>query len=479
MESSTELEARWLRRALVALLCVEGALLVASIPYHSPHVDEAWFAEEAYFQARDGYPHSNFFRGFVHEDVRVVVHHWLFITAQSVVFRVVGFGLPAARALSIAAGLVLLGAMALHGRRAGASPNRLLLAPLIFLLTPQAFRSINLARPEMLVTLFGFASFALLWQEARAPSWRLAIAAGGCAGAAMLTHLNGAIFVGTGAALLVWSRRPGRAAAFAASAAIAVSPYALEAWTHLDLFREQLNSPLIAYKTRAGLLQPLLNLLHEHSRLFLKPDIIFLSSLFVLCAALCWHRRREEERFLFRYLLILMLALGALVADKGILYSVCLVPFEALAIAAALARWRELVAGPFARALLASGIALFAGWGLLAQARDVGDKIDIVALNREIGDRLPAQAWTAAPMAMAFNELERHLLLANHLLTKQTGAQATFAELARYCRARGASQVVLYRREGRLEDLALEPGPRDQLFTTLRDDPRYLILQLR
>jgi hypothetical protein len=468
-----------MRRLLVVLLCVELLLLLASIPRHSPHVDEAWFAEQAFFQARDGYPHSNFFRRFVHEDVRIVVRHWLFITLESAVFRGFGFGLFHMRLLPVASATLLLALMAMFGRLSGASSSQIVLGLLAFLVAPQAFRSFKLARPEMLATLFGFASFLLLWLDARVPAWRWILGAGACAGAATLTHLNGAIFVAAGAAVLAAARRPLQAAAFVLAAGLVFSPYAFEALAHPDLFREQINSPLIAHKTQLRTLGPLLNLLQEHKRLFRKPDIIFLTSAFLVCALSLLRRPRAQDGFLLRYVFVLMAMLGVMVADKGILYSVYLVPFQALVIGAALARWRDLAPKRAERILLGGIVGLFAGWGLFAQAKDVADKIDIASLNREIGASLPADGWTVAPMDMAFDELERRLLVANLLLVREKHGQPTFADLAGYCDAKGAGHAVIYRQEGKLVEFAQQPGPADELFEIVRDDPRFLVLKRR
>lgn len=371
-------------RVLAVALVVEGVLLLASIPRHTPDIDEAWFAEEAWFRAVDGYPHSNFFKGFVHEDVRVVVHHWLFIAAESIVFKAVGFGLDAVRIVPFVSALLLLLLIAAQARRAGEDTRGMLLALLVFLLSPQAFRSAKLARPDMLVTLFGFASFMCLWSDSRRPSAGRALAAGACAGAAVLTHLNGATFAAAGAMLLLGRKRFGSAAAFLLAAAAVFSPYVFNAVAHWDLFQEQLHNPLIAYKTRFTAMTPLVNLSREHMRLFRKPDIIFLTLLFVACLAASWRR----QRFLSAYACALALAVGAFLADKGLFYSIYLVPFEALVIAHALVLPHE-SHGRAIRRTLAGMAGAFAAWGAFAQALDLGNKTDVVAMNREIAGYIP------------------------------------------------------------------------------------------
>lgn len=454
-------------------------MLAASIPRHSIDVDEAWFAEEAWFQARDGYPHSNFFKGFVHEDVRVVVHHWLFIRLQALAIRTVGFGLLPLRLSSIGAAVAIAALMALLARRSGAGRAEVALAALILLLTPQAFRSIKLARPDLLVAALGFASFATLSRESPGRCGARAAVAGAFAGAAMLAHLNGVIFVATGAAMLLWRRHLLAAAAFALAAGAAFAPYALNAVAHWDLFLEQLRNPFIAYKTQVGVLQPLWNLSREHMRLFRKPDIIFSSLLFGGCIASAWRIRP----FAARYTLVLLAMLGAAVADKELFYSVYLVPFEAVIAAAVLLRQRGAL-----RPVLLAAFAVFAAWGLWAQAKDLADKTDLVAINREIGARLPADAWAVTPIEMAFDEVPRRKMVASLPLVRLRGGHASMGDLASYCDDKGAPYAVLYRNGASFDGFSLEGEPRGgggassaggAGFETVADEPRYLILRRR
>ncbi|GAC1603733.1 MAG: hypothetical protein NVS4B10_16390 [Myxococcales bacterium] len=452
---------------LFSCLAIELVVLAASIPRHSIDVDEAWFAEEAWFQARDGFPHSNFFQGFVHECVRIVVHHWLFIRLQALVIRAVGFGLLPMRLSSIGAAVVLVALMAVLARRDKASPAELALGALILLLTPQAFRSIKLGRPDLLVAALGFASFVVLSREGPERKQAQAAFAGALAGAAMLAHLNGVIFVATGASMLLWRRRPLDAAVFAVAAGATFAPYAFDAAAHWELFREQLKNPFIAYKTQVGVLQPLWNLSREHMRLFRKPDIIFSSVLFAGCVASAWRTRP----FAARYTLVLLAMLGAAVADKGLFYSVYLVPFEAVLVAAVLLRER--------RAIRSLVFASFSAWGLWAQATDLADKTDLVAINREIGSRLPSEAWAVTPLEMAFDELPRRKMVATLPLVRRRNGRASVADLAAYCDDKGAPYAVLYRHGASLDGFSFDGEDRGASFETIADQPRYLVLRRR
>jgi hypothetical protein len=452
---------------LCACLAIELAALAASIPRHSIDVDEAWFAEEAWFQARDGFPHSNFFKGFVHEDVQIVVHHWLFIRVQALVIRALGFGLLQARMVPIAAALAIIAFMAVLARRSGAGFAEFALGILILLLTPQAFRSIKLGRPDFLVALLGFASFVSLSLECPQRKHFQAMVAGAFAGAAMLAHLNGLIFVATGAVMLAWRRELLAAALFAAAAGVTFAPYALNAYAHWDLFIEHLQNPFIAYKTQSGVFQPLWNLSREHMRLFRKPDIIFSSVLFAICLGNAWRARP----FAARYTVVLLAMLGAAVADKGLFYSVYLVPFEAALVAAVLVR-----EGNPIRWL---AFAVFSAWGLFAQATDVASKTDLIEINRDIGRRIPVEAWSVTPIEMAFDELPRRRMVTSLPLVRRSKERASLADLASYCDEKEAPYAVVYRNGLSLDGFSIQGEEQHALFETIADEPRYLILRRR
>src|SRR5690349_4795212 len=90
------------------VLGIELLLVLASIPGHSLHGDEAWLGEQAYLKARDGYVHSNFFKGFNRQDELIVVYHRLFISTASALIDTIGFGLGTLRIIPIASGIFLL-----------------------------------------------------------------------------------------------------------------------------------------------------------------------------------------------------------------------------------------------------------------------------------------------------------------------------------------------------------------------------------
>jgi hypothetical protein len=98
-------------------------------------------------------------------------------------------------------------------------------------------------------------------------------------------------------------------------------------------------------------------------------------------------------------------------------------------------------------------------------------------MNRTIGDQLPRDTWVVAPLLMAFNELERHLLVADIVLIKAKQGHATFDDLAAYCDDKGASFAVVYRRNELLEGYTDDREARNRSFQTIADGARFIILK--
>ncbi len=84
---------RWALWGVFALFAIEAIR-------HPLHADEAYIGEYTYFLVRDGYVHSDFFKGELRQEERFVVYHYLFVTVGSVFIKLFGFHLWTLRAVS-------------------------------------------------------------------------------------------------------------------------------------------------------------------------------------------------------------------------------------------------------------------------------------------------------------------------------------------------------------------------------------------
>jgi Dolichyl-phosphate-mannose-protein mannosyltransferase len=431
---------------LIALLCFELLLLAASLPGHPLHIDEAWIGEQTWFLARDGYVHSNLFEGLAHHDERGVVYHRLFVLMGSWMVNLFGWGIGALRLVTVVATAVLLLAMAVYVRRQpGSSTAEMLAALVVLLLIPITFYHAKIYRPEMLMALFGFASYWMLERYGDERRLTDLLAGGFLAGCAMLTHLYGAMFVIAGIYLLARRRQWGGILPFALVAAIPFIPYLADIATHYEIFREQISNPIAAKKTSFTLITPFANLIEEHKRLFRKPEIILVTLLFLLSAIAMWRGADRKGRLFLEYTIALVILLGMASGDKLVTrYAIPLFPFFAIAIAHAATRLPGLLGRSRAyRWAFAALLALFMGYGIWYQIGEVratgGDE---TARNRKLALYIPEGARIAGPMNLIFNQIERFHITALYLAAKEQGGTLTPEGAAAFAAAHNAGYIV-------------------------------------
>lgn len=391
------------------------------------------------------------------------MYHRLFIQAQSLIFRTLGLGVLPARLASIVAGSLLLALVALHARRGlGFGVNLVLAVLAAILLNPIFFAAFKVARPEMLVALFGFASVIATEQASRAVRpvpWSMV--AGLLAGCAMLAHLNGAIFVGAGFLMLLVRRRIPAAAIFALTAMLALTPYGIDIARHWDAFQVQFHGSMAGTLTKFSPATPLLNLLNEHKRLFRSLPIIFSSVLFFLCLGLGWRHAGPRIRFLAGYTVLLMVLLGALAVRKQTHYAVCLVALEMLVVVGIMQHLHTM--GGWRRTVLPVSAAAFGISGAWYDVRDFSarEKFSQEALNRTVAASIPDGAWCLVPMPLLFNEVTRLNLVSTYAMSGLLGKEPDPALVRSFLGSRRIEYVVAMKDDPgealleRMEPLAL------------------------
>jgi hypothetical protein len=395
----------------VTILAVQAVFLGLRVTGSRAGVDEAWLAEQAYFQSHDGYVHSELFRGYCHNEDRIMLQHRLFILMAAGLIKIAGFHLIGLRLIALTSAAVLMLLFRRYCLRyLELDSPTVLAASGILMLMPLFFRYTVIFRPEMLYTAFGFGSFLCLAGE---DSHRLRRAlAGFLAGLSLVTHPNGAIFVIAGIALLLWERRFICSAVFLAGAAVVMLPYVIELSGNIPLLREQLSGELSAGKTTFTILTPFSNLLNEHKSLFRKPETIFTSIL--ILTSLLATPRQAFRRFspLYRYSAVLLVSLGLLTCCKTVTYTVPLLPFGAAIFAVALSEFSRLHIEHRYRRAKRSGFAfaalLLLLYGLYFSAHSIsGGGCYIERENALAGDLIPEGETCLAPMNFIFGQIDR------------------------------------------------------------------------
>lgn len=159
-----------------------------------PFVDEAWFASRAWEMLQSGRAVSSLDLGVVDSyDGYWTAFPWLLPAIQSVSLRVLGLSLFAARITSLFFGFLLLVEIYWITRNLS-NPLAGTLAVAIAGWSMPFVASAHLARPDILVAVFGYAAIGLyLSQENSTVSWR-AFLSGLLISLAFDFHMNAAIF---------------------------------------------------------------------------------------------------------------------------------------------------------------------------------------------------------------------------------------------------------------------------------------------
>lgn len=291
------------------------------------HIDEAWIGEQAYTLQRDGIVTNNLFADYPPLDGEIVIYHKLPVWLGGIFVKLFGWGLYPLRAISILAGFALLlvffRALAqLYNWRVG------IVGTLLLLWVPQFWEAMRIFRPEILLTLFGFASYLLARFAAEKNRLFPAALAGIAAGFAGLAHPLGMIFAAAGSLALIFHKKIIPGLILALLALLTFAPYISGFITDDELFLRQLaDNGIMASKLQFSWWTPFLNLLNEHKRIFRNGDVIGISLLFLLAVATFRQVRKLPGRFYWQYLLIAFLLLAIAPFPKITRYYLPLIPF--------------------------------------------------------------------------------------------------------------------------------------------------------
>lgn len=477
-------------KVLAAVASTMLLLLLYSIYNHDFYVDEAFIGEYAYFLARDGYVHSGFWSGYLRQDEYVVLYHHLSVWAGALMLKMTlkigGLHLLSVRFVSILSGSIVLVMLARYLRHNYIGKwSSVWLGVILLLLMPTFFYSFKCYRPEMQTAMLGFASYYALYKYIREFRWQFAVVAGACAGAAMLSHLAGAMYVGAGVGMLLVHKRYAHAVVFAGIAGLVFAPYPIDVLTHWDYFTAQTSNPQAQAKLVFTFWTPLLHLFHEQQRFFWKPQFILMSVAWLVALAISWRHGSHEQHFLRLYSLFLVLVLGAALEDKRD-YMVLYAPFMALVIVFAIESVLRSSAQRMPKIALAVAITAFAGYGLYFQVRDTFlTKEPIGELNHEIGAYLPDGARCVAPMNMMYNELPRLTMFAfSNAADRVDGdvATTTVQGITRFCDSH-AVEYVITNRYGEPRECVFDAAERASelasAFETIAYTSEYSILKRR
>lgn len=327
-------------RLMLVLAILAVSLFASSLYKRVITLDDAFFAEQAYWINQVGYTRTELFNGVLDWGYRQYVYHKLHVWQTSIVAKYIGWSPYYFKAVPLI--YILLFMVSVHYYIRKYSPrNDVMKIFGVFV----ALMVINIhfvkfgfeARPEIMLMCVGFLSF-LATRLGVSGSKPLYIAFSGIfAGMAVLLHLNGLIFIAAGAALLFYNKRFGYIFIFGL-AAIAVSALywlemALNGALQTGLF-QLINDPALS-KVQTSWQGYLLKVLYAPKRYVSHIFDFSYVLLFVLMAyaGRKYIKENQEIRYLLIYFVAAEIALILISPGSKTMYMVLHMPFIILIIA--------------------------------------------------------------------------------------------------------------------------------------------------
>jgi 4-amino-4-deoxy-L-arabinose transferase-like glycosyltransferase len=366
---------------VVTLSAVIVFHLVTLLRTPAPFVDDAWYASRAWALIQTGRAYgcldAGVFERFAgYWTILPALYAWL----ESLAIRALGLSLLTVRMVSLAAGLVLSGAVYASGRHLGGKSLGWV-AALLTLLSTAFLYSAHLARPDICVAAMGFTAIALYITDTRPGFTIRSVLSGLCVGLAFELHPNGMIFGPVILALILidggwralaswrlWGFAAGVCAGLALYAALHILPYPQSYQTFMRLiFGPWRTPPALTLDPRLWLKSAtdmlVLLLVYDH----LRTPLILVGGAF-----LAWKGTSIERKTLL-ILGLLYLACVALIRVKLDNVTILVSPATDLVLATVLCRLgRAYVARTNERRWSIRDLATVSALGLLLAALAVG-----------------------------------------------------------------------------------------------------------
>ncbi len=321
-------------RFLHIVLFVLVGLTIATYYHRYPTGDDAWIAEESYWLSKNGIVRSEFFRGILGWEKQLLVSHKLFIAIGAVLIKLFGHQLPTVQLTGLLFFCLLVFTVTSYIRKREYSYNSPYLLAILILIFSNRFliRTSFENRPDMVVAALGFSSFLCL--IASRHKLRNAAFGGLLAGLALLSHLNGVIYLLAGVGLLVYQRTFKAAVLFSIIAGCTSMTYFIDvlmADNGIAVWLSQFKSDPATQN--AFTITSKLLVMATYPRLFFyTPEHAALSILFVY---IVWHQRKILNTIpadLKIYSLLLFISFWILTKSPSGSYLTLFIPFMLLII---------------------------------------------------------------------------------------------------------------------------------------------------
>lgn len=479
-----ERELKWIFPATLVLFAILFAIAFINAPIQA---DDAWLGQQVNSLIDHGEIRSSLFLDFPPLDDEIVVYHKLLIWTGAGICEVFGWGLHQLRLLPVICGLLTLVLLYRFPVQNDSKMTRKL-AILLLLFTPVFWNKQLLFRPDPMVMLFGFMSFLVLMRARDTRDLRMYILSGALAGLAALAHPLGLAFAAAALILSLMDKRLLPATLHLVTAGVFFLPYLSGLFTDPELFTAQMfDNDLMLARVPSEWWTPLLSIAEEHKRLFRKPEIIGISTLFLLSLAAMGREQFRRHRAVLVYISVLIVVIAIPPFPKMTQYSVPLMPFFALVIARAFSlprrlesvQWRSVV-----RRVRNAAVIILMAYGTFALVHAAffeGD--NLIETNRKLASTMRPGSLVMAPFDFVFPNDDRFTIVSWRGLDRAAGPNTNSLFLDNYADSIGVEYIVADGKMIEAWDLrrAVADRPMESYHFVLSvDDPvRYLFERSR
>lgn len=461
-------------RSLYLVMAAGLILLIAKIYFYTIPGDDPWFAEQAYWLAKDGVVRSEFFSTILHYGTQQFAYHKLHIWIAALAIKMFGLSFRVLNSITLSFFCVfLLVSRRYFYRFYGDKAKDYFLVFLAFILINSLMlEMVFYYRPEIGIMCFGFIEYLFIRKSLTNDRAAYAVSAGVFAGLCALMHLNGVIFIVAGFVLFLVNHKIKYAFWFSVAAGIVASLYFIDIlpnhWASFWMqFRHDPAIPAgeFSISTLAG------RLLSEYHRFFRhgfeSGYSLLLLTVIVANYKFIW--REPELRSCLIYFIALSLTLAAISPGKKNYYLLLAMPYAGILISATL--WQV-----FSRIERSWKDNILTGVSILyvvanvphAQAMINDGRKDVVTPreNAEVmryfgihkGDKV------LAPLSFVFNAVEKvdiHGVAAYFMRAKQEGVKLSASGFFKEAEADHRKFILL--RSSQAQALKLAPSQGEEM----------------
>jgi len=310
--------------------------------YHRPIVgDDAWFAEQAYWFAKDGYVHTNLFEGFSLYNNHMLVYHKLHVWQGAAAYLLFGWNVYVFKAIPLPYVVLFLFMIFFFLKEIVPIESRGKIFSIflfLFFINHLVFQQAFEYRPEIMMMCTGFLSYIFLHHAQKNNMRTYALLSGLMAGITALFHINGLIFILAGGLLLLINKEYKFIIWFGLGSVLGFLPYFYEL-TNIQNIKHYLyalqHSPAVSADDRS-LLGWLKKLVFEYHRFTHHIYEFTYLLIFIITVSGNWKNISKNRHYknLFKYTILLTILMAMLTTGSKTSYLLLSMPYVLLLVSA-------------------------------------------------------------------------------------------------------------------------------------------------